>query len=56
VLKVSTIKQRLKLWSIDTTLAIVVIAVAGVYNNILFSTTQKELTEKIIPICVLGVR
>ena len=54
MLKINSIRQRLELWLIGTILAIVVIAVAGVYNNILFSTTQKELTEKVIPISVLG--
>jgi hypothetical protein len=50
VFKISSIKQLLQLWSVGTVLAIVLIAAGGIYTNILFSATQQELTEKVIPV------
>lgn len=48
--KVSSIKQLLQLWSVGTVFAIVLIAMGGIYTNSLFSETQQQLTEKVIPI------
>jgi diguanylate cyclase (GGDEF)-like protein/PAS domain S-box-containing protein len=50
VFKVSSIKQLLQLWSVGTVFAIVLMAMAGIYTNFLFSNTQQQLTEKVIPV------
>ena len=41
-----SIKSLLKLWSLGTVLAIVVMAIVSIYINAIFSDKQLELTQK----------
>lgn len=48
--KTWSINSLLKLWSFATIFAIVVIASVAIYTNNVFSTSQSNLTEKVLPI------
>ncbi|PHS25394.1 MAG: diguanylate cyclase/phosphodiesterase [Methylophaga sp.] len=45
-----SIKHLLQLWSVVTIVAIILIASLAIYSNEFFATTQKDLTEHILPI------
>ncbi|PHS32392.1 MAG: diguanylate cyclase/phosphodiesterase [Methylophaga sp.] len=45
-----SIKHLLQLWSIVTIVAIILIASLAIYSNEFFATTQKDLTQHILPI------
>jgi len=47
--KLWSIRSLLQLWSLATILAIIVIASVASYTNKLFSETQGDLTEKVLP-------
>lgn len=44
-----SIKSLLKLWSLATVFAIIVIAVVAIYSNTSFTDTQNELTSHVLP-------
>ncbi|MFW5425995.1 MAG: EAL domain-containing protein [Methylophagaceae bacterium] len=45
-----SIKHLLQLWSVVTIVAIILIAALAIYSNEFFATTQKDLTQNILPI------
>ena len=47
--KLLSIKNLLQLWSLMTILAIFSIAIMAVYTNYVFSETQRNVTEKVLP-------
>ena len=44
-----SIKSLLKLWSLATIFAIIVIAAVTLYSNVSFTNTQNELTTHVLP-------
>jgi len=48
--KLWSIKRLLKLWSLATIMAIVVIASVAIYTNGMFSESQQDFTDKVLPI------
>jgi len=47
--KLQSIKNLLHLWSLMTVLAIAIIATVAIYTNYIFSITQQDVTEKVLP-------
>jgi diguanylate cyclase (GGDEF)-like protein/PAS domain S-box-containing protein len=54
VFKANSINQLLKRWSLTTVFVLVLISGTSIYTNLLFSDTQKKLTEKVLPVASLS--